>query len=72
MAYSDLREWIKTLEDKSMLRRVKAEVDWDREVGAVCRPRDALDLRRKCFASEYSSSCSHGCDVLRFSDVSVA
>ena len=37
MAYSDLREWIKTLEDKSMLRRVKAEVDWDREVGAVCR-----------------------------------
>lgn len=37
MAYEDLREWVKTLEDRSLIWRVKAEVNWDREIGAICR-----------------------------------
>lgn len=37
MAYKDLREWIQKLEDEGELARVKCEVDWDCEIGAVAR-----------------------------------
>jgi UbiD family decarboxylase len=37
MAYSDLREWIQVLEKEGELTRVKKEVDWDLELGAVAR-----------------------------------
>jgi len=37
MAYYDLREWIAVLEKEGELCRVKREVDWDLEIGAVAR-----------------------------------
>jgi 4-hydroxy-3-polyprenylbenzoate decarboxylase len=37
MAFADLREWIKTLEDAGDLHRIDAEVDWDEEIGAITR-----------------------------------
>ena len=35
--FMDLRAWIALLEKENELRRVRAEVDWDREIGAVSR-----------------------------------
>src|SRR5262245_24425002 len=35
--FLDMRQWIALLESKGELRRVTAEVDWDREVGAIAR-----------------------------------
>ncbi len=37
MAYKDLREWIKALEKEKELVRIKKEVDWDGEIGAIAR-----------------------------------
>ncbi|HKB26656.1 MAG TPA: UbiD family decarboxylase [Methylomirabilota bacterium] len=37
MPYMDMREWIGRLEKEGELRRVTAEVDWDRELGAITR-----------------------------------
>ena len=37
MGYSDLREWIKTLEGEGELARVKAKVDWNLELGGVAQ-----------------------------------
>lgn len=37
MAYKDLRDWMATLEDAGELRRIKAEVDWELELGAIAR-----------------------------------
>jgi UbiD family decarboxylase len=37
MAFIDLRQWIDTLDKEGELRRVGAEVDWDREIGAIAR-----------------------------------
>lgn len=37
MAYADLREYLRALENKGKLKRVKKEVDKDWEVAAVCR-----------------------------------
>jgi len=37
MAYKDLREWMDKLEGEGLLRRIKAEVNWDREIGAITR-----------------------------------
>lgn len=37
MAFNDLREWIDDLEETNELKRVKAEVDWDEEIGAITR-----------------------------------
>ena len=37
MAYRDLREYLKVLEKKGKLKRVKKEVDKDWEIAAVCR-----------------------------------
>ena len=34
---SDLRDWIKKLEERDLLRRVTAKVDWNREIGAITR-----------------------------------
>jgi UbiD family decarboxylase len=35
--FMDLRAWIALLEKENELRRIRAEVDWDREIGAVSR-----------------------------------
>jgi len=37
MAYKDFREWIAKLEEEGELLRIKAEVDWRGEIGAVTR-----------------------------------
>src|SRR5207244_8229305 len=37
MAFTDLREWLGRLDKDGELRRITAEVDWDREMGAVAR-----------------------------------
>lgn len=37
MSYKDLRTYIKQLEESGNLRRIKAEVDWDSEIGAITR-----------------------------------
>ena len=37
MAYKDMREWIATLEKEGELAKVKAEVDWDLEIGGILR-----------------------------------
>src|SRR5688500_10501100 len=37
MGFMDLRQWIGLLEKESELHRIRAEVDWDREIGAIAR-----------------------------------
>lgn len=37
MAYKYLREYINALEAEGELQRIKKEVDWDMEVGAIIR-----------------------------------
>lgn len=37
MAFDDLREWIRDLDERKDLARVRAEVDWDEEIGAITR-----------------------------------
>src|SRR6266478_8299629 len=37
MGFMDMREWMSLLEKAGELRRVTAEVNWDREIGAVAR-----------------------------------
>ena len=37
MAVRDLREWIDDLEERNDLKRIKAEVDWNEEIGAITR-----------------------------------
>lgn len=37
MAFKDMREWIQKLEEEGELIRVKAEVDWRGELGAITR-----------------------------------
>ena len=37
MGFLDLRQWMDLLEQQGELRRITAEVDWDREIGAVAR-----------------------------------
>jgi UbiD family decarboxylase len=37
VAFNDLREWVDDLEERNDLKRVKAEVDWDEEIGAITR-----------------------------------
>jgi 4-hydroxy-3-polyprenylbenzoate decarboxylase len=37
VGFMDMREWMSLLEKARELRRVTAEVDWDREIGAVAR-----------------------------------
>ena len=35
MGFKDLREWLDKLESAGELKRIKAQVDWDKELGAV-------------------------------------
>lgn len=35
MAYKDMREWMDKLDEEGELKRIKAEVNWDREIGAI-------------------------------------
>ena len=37
MGFMDMREWIALLEREGEIRHVGAEVDWDREIGAIAR-----------------------------------
>lgn len=37
MGFMDMRQWMTLLEKEGELRRVTAEVDWDREIGALAR-----------------------------------
>src|SRR5262249_60371349 len=37
MAFMDMRQWMAVLEKAGALRRITAEVDWDREIGAIAR-----------------------------------
>jgi 4-hydroxy-3-polyprenylbenzoate decarboxylase len=37
MRFMDMREWIARLDKEGELRRITAEVDWDRELGAIAR-----------------------------------
>lgn len=37
MAFQDLRAWIALLEEKGALKHIKAEVDWNEEIGAITR-----------------------------------
>jgi UbiD family decarboxylase len=37
MAFKDMRQWMAHLDQNGELRRIAAEVDWDREVGAIAR-----------------------------------
>src|ERR1700720_1430880 len=37
MGFLDMRQWMAQLEQHGELRRIKTEVDWDREIGAVAR-----------------------------------
>src|SRR5262245_50075383 len=37
MGFMDMRAWLALLDKAGELRRVAAEVDWDREIGAVAR-----------------------------------
>ena len=43
MVYSDLREFIDVLEQEDELVRIRREVDWNLEVGAIIR--HSYDLR---------------------------
>jgi 4-hydroxy-3-polyprenylbenzoate decarboxylase len=43
VALRDLREWISSLEEKGELKRIKAEVDWDEEIGAITREVSSQD-----------------------------
>ena len=37
MKFMDMRQWIGLLEKEGELCRITAEVDWDREIGAIAR-----------------------------------
>jgi UbiD family decarboxylase len=37
MGFLDTRQWIANLEQQGELGRIRAEVDWDREIGALTR-----------------------------------
>jgi len=37
MGFMDMRDWMTLLEKQGELRRITAEVDWDREIGAITR-----------------------------------
>jgi 4-hydroxy-3-polyprenylbenzoate decarboxylase len=50
MPYKDLREFIDKLESEGELKRVKKEVDWNLEVGAISRR--GLDLRGPAYLFE--------------------
>lgn len=50
MAYQDLREWSKKLEDENELARVKRKVNWNPELGGITR--EVLDRGRRALLFE--------------------
>src|SRR5439155_1470772 len=42
MSFVDMREWITRLDTEGELRRIKAEVDWDRELGAIAPGKEVI------------------------------
>jgi phenylphosphate carboxylase alpha subunit len=50
MPYADLREYIRRLEEEGELKRIKTEVDWNLELGAIMRR--ANDLRQPALLFE--------------------
>ena len=37
MGFLDMRQWMASLQQQGELRHITAEVDWDREIGAITR-----------------------------------
>jgi len=62
MAYADLREYIDRLETEGELKRIKAEVDWNLELGAIMRR--ANDLREPALLFESIKGYPSDCKVL--------
>jgi 4-hydroxy-3-polyprenylbenzoate decarboxylase len=62
MAYADLREYIDRLEKEGELKRIKAEVDWNLELGAIMRR--ANDLREPALLFENIKGYPSDCKVL--------
>ena len=50
MPYADLREYVHRLEEKGELKRIKAEVDWNLELGGIMRK--ANDLKQPALLFE--------------------
>ncbi|MDP2660153.1 MAG: UbiD family decarboxylase, partial [Dehalococcoidia bacterium] len=42
-AFADMRDWMDWLEEHGQLRRVKAEVNWDLEIGGIARTVQAME-----------------------------
>lgn len=62
MPYYDLREYMNRLEEKGELKRIKAEVDWNLEMGAIMRR--ANDLREPALLFERIKGYAPGYPVL--------
>ncbi len=62
MGYTDLREWIKALENEGLLKKVKAKVDWNEEMGGIMRVSMALQGPALLFENikDYDSSDAGG------------
>ena len=54
MAYRDLREYIEKLEEEKELVRIKEEVDWNLEVGAIIRRSNDLKAPAPFFEPMYT------------------
>ena len=57
MAYRDLREWIARIEREGQLKRIRAEVDWDEEIGGITRK--AYDMKDRCPALLFENIKDH-------------
>jgi 4-hydroxy-3-polyprenylbenzoate decarboxylase len=62
MPYKDLREFIARLEMEGELKRVKAEVDWNLEIGAIARR--AMELKKPALLFEKVKNFSSDYQVL--------
>src|SRR3989304_10326889 len=62
MVFNDLREYIAELEKEGELRRIKKEVDWDQEVGAIIRR--SYDLKAPAPLFEKIKGCPKGYRIL--------
>jgi len=56
MPYEDLRQYLKVLEEKGLLCHVKAEVDKDWEISAVCRRTFRTILQNLGWAFGYNTA----------------
>ena len=45
MAYDSLRQWLTKLEEEGQLKRIKAKVDWDEEIGGIAQA--AYDMKNQ-------------------------